>query len=799
MPEDIGRTINDPSATDVADLANLIDSKKEDVDRDIASDNKEYKCLSCGYVGPEEECPDCGELMGRDVEPVDQDEAALGLKSEGIERFLASTKSILENGKRYGKEAVCAALNLSWRHHVDKIPAAALTESIAHTIQKLSRIFPGFRPLFESEITAMSDKGKYFGKSIKSDHSEHLSDQPTEMKEHGSVDTKLRGRPKNTAEKTPYIPGTSKGLGENRLKDANLKVMRENVSKLASIVKKSIKEGALSLRSGNHKVNFTVLVTEGQWKKRTTRRRKLAEAIADVEEILQFHNPDDVMLEAWYINGAGYISKKHDINLVRVAQRGPVVAEGKAIFRFKRNAERFADYLAESGVPCRVAGHNWGAAVSARVTMEAANKAFATISEAWYDPRSWFKKKDPMLQNKYMGAKYNDDNVTPTGGLSGAADSERQAESQKLKPSDPRADLEAEYNAELERRGQVRPSGPAGAQLARQGTGKLRQRLSAQFSDIMASIRNARSVIKSLQESLIRRGILSEDESSVFGDIDFEKAAQPLQDVAARQAGQMTSAGRTAAKAAGTFDLERQLAAIRMPDEQGYTQADEQKLLGLIRKINMDMITTNKQLLGYGRVAARTGQGYAAAQSGLERQAAPLAQSAAARGAEAARRLEKGYAGGAMQFAQSSPSSIAALRGKNPQDAVVGDFSRPRMESRSKGKMIGEASEAINQALAQLRKSLEIFKTNVQKAQGRAQEKASARLAGQKQTAVARQAAAAQQADLRRRGYGFGPGPGGTMTTQRSITPTTPLSQNDDDDANLLFSNPRKPAGRPAY
>lgn len=360
--------------------------------------NDNLRCSRCNHIGQEEECSRCGSLMGRDIKPIDQKKAAMSMRTENIAKFLSTVKNILEASTGKSPQSVASALNIAYINYVG--PKRLITnEAAIQTLRRLMDKFPGFTPML-AESVAMSDKGKFFGRSIKADSGSH--EQPTSMKEHGSVDRKLRGRPVNTAEKTPVMPGTEKSsgrkaaeaaVGENLLKNTNLSIMRENVAKLARHVRRSIAEGATGLR-GPHKVNFTVLVNEGKGcAKRTMRRKKLAESIADLEELLQFHAVDSLMLEAWYINDAG-ISRKHEIQMLSVAPRGPVVAEGKAIFRFHRNAERFAQYLAESNVPCKITEHSWGRAVTARVTMEQANQAYAVISEYKIpNPFNWFKKK----------------------------------------------------------------------------------------------------------------------------------------------------------------------------------------------------------------------------------------------------------------------------------------------------------------------------------------------------------------------------------------------------------------------
>jgi hypothetical protein len=116
-------------------------------------------------------------------------------------------------------------------------------------------------------------------------------------------------------------------------------------------------------------------------KKRTPPRDNLAEALADAEEILQLHSPNDVTFEATFLGPNGQIAMKQDIPLFTINSRGPMVGEGKALFRFSRTAEAFAEVLAEAGVTCRIAPHNWGSAVQAPTNYQTAARAFAMLAE----------------------------------------------------------------------------------------------------------------------------------------------------------------------------------------------------------------------------------------------------------------------------------------------------------------------------------------------------------------------------------------------------------------------------------
>lgn len=199
--------------------------------------------------------------------------------------------------------------------------------------------------------------------------------------------------------------------------------VQENIQKLAAHVKRAIAEGARALGQGKYTTEFTVLVVEGAKpaflkgkkdktpaakskggkpdflkgkdkgkdskgkpaflkKNRTPKRDSLAEALADAEEILQLHNPSDVTFEATFLGPNGQVALKRDIPLFTINPRGPMVGEGKALFRFHRNAEAFAEELVAEGVTCRVVPHNWGSAVEARTDYPAAQRAFRTLAES---------------------------------------------------------------------------------------------------------------------------------------------------------------------------------------------------------------------------------------------------------------------------------------------------------------------------------------------------------------------------------------------------------------------------------
>ena len=553
MPDITGDNI-DAIADQLDDVKNVIDQGADEDSDEGADQDAELFCLGCGYLGAEEECPECGEMMA-DIPPEGGYATYPGDDvEEAVSRFASSARAICEQ-KNYSSNDIASALNHSWSQHTTNIDSRVPTKAI-NFLRRLKRTYPGFNPtLTESRSNAMSSDNTFFGaKGMKP--SPHLHDQPSDMNEIAGRDPRKRSQ-KNPIG-TPTVgkgsmehAGTVKSGGpknEGRLKSLNANILKENAEKLAKRIKYSLREAAHGIR-GKHLVNFTVMVTEGNEKNRTMTRRRLAEAIADVEEVLQFHSVDDVMLEAWFKNANGTIVMKKDIPLGLVAPRGPIVSEGKAIFRFRRNAEIFSESLGNAGYVCRVMPHNWGAAVSAPVTMETANRAFRSINEAWYDPRTWFggKKKNPQdaLAAEYAGMQQGD--ATRPGGYSN-----------RRAPASNTA-TQAPYG------------------------GKLRQSLNRLLPDlaqrIQTSMQVARQLIRQLQESMRRRRNLVEwskddDLGSALDDLssryDVTDAKGPTQAMGLSKgiAGNMMN----------------QLATVLMPDEYGYNQQHERALTAILQK-----------------------------------------------------------------------------------------------------------------------------------------------------------------------------------------------------------------------
>lgn len=160
-------------------------------------------------------------------------------------------------------------------------------------------------------------------------------------------------------------------------------IMKANIGKLSGYVREALAESAKGLRGGKYAVSFNVAVLEGDCKNRTTQRKQLSEALADAEEILQLHHPDRVALEATFVSGGKVVGHKA-IPLFAIAGRKPLMSEGKALFRFRRNAEGFANDLVAEGLVCRVAPHVWGATVEVQPVMEDVSHVVETVAESFF-------------------------------------------------------------------------------------------------------------------------------------------------------------------------------------------------------------------------------------------------------------------------------------------------------------------------------------------------------------------------------------------------------------------------------
>jgi hypothetical protein len=280
--------------------------------------------------------------------------------NESISRFMSSAKQILENGDN--ARSIGSALKRSWLSHAGHVNPNSASRNVRMALEGLARRFPAFATVLENSPGAM---GSPSGSSISGSKKKQMSGLgeqpgPDDMDDHGEP---LGKKQKNTLEGTPIMKGTHKGMdGHGSVAQS----VKENVSRLSRHVKEALKEGARNLR-GKYGVSFSLLVNENGSVNRTISRRRLSEALADAEELLQFHDSDNVELEASFKNANGTVVLKHEVPLISIKPRGILTNEGVAVFRFKRNADKLANHLVSEGKTCQVVGHNWGHAVRTRV------------------------------------------------------------------------------------------------------------------------------------------------------------------------------------------------------------------------------------------------------------------------------------------------------------------------------------------------------------------------------------------------------------------------------------------------
>jgi len=268
---------------------------------------------------------------------------------ESLKRFMVSARNIIEQNSDADRRAVGEALTQSWRHYVAGFDARQAPSKVQQSLHELAKRFPRFNPL--TECDAMDKLGGTVigtsGGGPKDAKFLAPNDQPG-MKDMKELGEPLGKKQKNNLEGTPTIKGTGKGL-------------EENVQRISKYVRKHLQESAASLR-GKFNVTFTCLVQEGSQINRTNKRVRLAEAVADVEELLQFHHNDKVVLEASFNDGRKVVLT-HRIPMLQVVRRRPIMSEDSALFRFTRHAEQYAEHLMGEGYSCKLLEHNWGAAV----------------------------------------------------------------------------------------------------------------------------------------------------------------------------------------------------------------------------------------------------------------------------------------------------------------------------------------------------------------------------------------------------------------------------------------------------
>jgi hypothetical protein len=285
-----------------------------------------------------------------------------------LKAFIESAKSITST--KGDTRAIGQALTESWKYYAGNIDARTTPPQVQKTLKQLMAKYKTFSPLAE----ACSDMGGNQGKggvadcdmSVSPDLAPNDQPGPDQIEDKGDP---MGGKQKNTIG-TPVIKGTGKGMSES---------LRRNVTKLAKHVKKPLAEAVRGIK-GKYGMSFTVLVTEGRQQNRTARRSVLAEALVDVEELILLHGSGNVVLEA-YVSRGNKVVRKFDVAMIPLKSRSPLVSEGKAIFRFNRTAQKFAETLVMEGITCRVQNHNWGNSVSAKASSQQAKKAFQMLCD----------------------------------------------------------------------------------------------------------------------------------------------------------------------------------------------------------------------------------------------------------------------------------------------------------------------------------------------------------------------------------------------------------------------------------
>lgn len=272
--------------------------------------------------------------------------------AQRLHKFLASAKGILESsGKGWtnARESIGEALAHSWKIYAEGIDPRKTPANVKSILEGLADKFEIFAlEVMEGEIGTGGFKPAKLDEQPKPEDGKDLGEP-------------LGKKQTNTADETPVIAGTAKGMSGKSTGKIS-KSMKENIERLSRHVQRHLKDSVKSLR-GKHYPEYQVQVTEGRSVNLTPVRITLSEALADAEEILQYHDANDVNLKARFKDAKGEVVLVNDVPLMTINPRGLVASEGAILFRFKRNAERLAGQIVAEGKTCRVVPHNWGTAV----------------------------------------------------------------------------------------------------------------------------------------------------------------------------------------------------------------------------------------------------------------------------------------------------------------------------------------------------------------------------------------------------------------------------------------------------
>lgn len=295
-------------------------------------------------------------------DPEDQDK---------LRRFLTSAKSIMVAGKTYSPSLVTKALNESWQTYASNVDVRTLTNETQKALTTMMKRYPGFRPINESGKDAvLPSKGKGLPQGKAS--GEMPKTKEPKFTELDSKNDLIKRKPKSDYGETPTVKGT--GVGMEALADQDPALV-ENVARLTKYVRRSLLEAA---KSPVRNASYAMLVREGEEIAKTPTRYSLAEAIADAEELLLFHRPEDVRMVVNYTSEKGRTGKM-SLNMLSIRARDPIFSEGKALFRFQRNAENFARELAAEGIVSKLSNHRWGFSIIAESKTSTVKRVFKRI------------------------------------------------------------------------------------------------------------------------------------------------------------------------------------------------------------------------------------------------------------------------------------------------------------------------------------------------------------------------------------------------------------------------------------
>ena len=356
-----------------------------DENPEMGMDNSEMgmesgtSCAECGGgTHGEASCPECGAEVY--TSEFDEPGAGIGAGSDEFEsysprmheslgNFLRSAKNIIEqNSSIFAKKSIGEAIQYSWNGYAKGINLKTVPSNVRRSLKKLSKEYPQFNPMSEN---AGMDKlgGSAISDGSSTNKSSYMSEKGNPGPDLDDLGEPLGASQTNNLDGTPSMKGTEKGMTGS----SSTKSVKENISRLAGHFKNKILESAGSVKGCS--VQHTILVSDYNGLNRTGVRSSLSESLADIEEILQIHPHTDVVLESFIYKNDELI-RKIKTPAISVKRRGPLVSEGKALFRFKRTAENFANGLVSEGKTCRLTSHNWGHAVQSNINYKNATKIF---------------------------------------------------------------------------------------------------------------------------------------------------------------------------------------------------------------------------------------------------------------------------------------------------------------------------------------------------------------------------------------------------------------------------------------